>query len=244
MKKVSWSLTYILEKIDLFKKDLPNFSLKGKQQIPSVTGGVSTAIIIVVMLTFALTKLDQLLKRDNPNVSTFTEELALGSSDVINLKDTGIRFAWSIEGYSDKKIKDDPRFVKTYVRLSGRRQGESQETMLDYHRCTWEDFESFAPPSNDAMNQLNSIMSDEGRGLYCLDWEKLGEILEIWGISQYDDFQYIELVMTPCQYIHDWLGWDGDSIDPDCVWDKQAQMDYVGNMMARVYIEDQVFQVN
>ena len=45
-------------------------------------------------------------------------------------------------------------------------------------------------------------MNDPKRGLLCFDWEELGETLEIWGISQYEDYQYIDFAVVPCQYNH------------------------------------------
>ena len=122
----------------------------------------------------------------------------LTSDDKLNLKDAGMRFAWSIEHYTNKKLLNDPRYVKILMRMSGRRNGELQETILDYHLCTDEDFESFAPPTLDASRVLNSIQNDPERGLYCFDWDKLGDTIEIWGISQYEDFLYIDFELLPC----------------------------------------------
>ena len=73
--------------------------------------------------------------------------MVLDSSDVVNLRQNGIRFAWSIEGYSDKELKNDPRYVKTYLRLAGRTEGASRETILEFHKCTWDDLKDFAPPA-------------------------------------------------------------------------------------------------
>ena len=60
--------------------------------------------------------------------------------------------------------------------------------MIDYHICTEEDFADFPPPTYDAERMLQSILSDQKRGLYCVDWEELAEDLSIWGVSQYNDF--------------------------------------------------------
>ena len=66
----------------------------------------------IVMLLYAGIKLTMLVNRENPNVSTFTEEFVLSSEDRLNLKDAGLRFAWTFEGYSDRELKNDPRYVK------------------------------------------------------------------------------------------------------------------------------------
>lgn len=73
--------------------------------------------------------------------------------------------------------------MKTIVRLSGRRDGKSHETLLDFHLCTEEDFVDWPPPTVDSKRMLDKILKDPKRGLYCIDWEKYGEIVKIWGIS-------------------------------------------------------------
>ena len=55
------------------------------------------------------------------------------------------RIAFTVEGYIDKKRKDDPRFVKYLVRLYGKKEGKRFEWLVPYHECTKEDFELFDP---------------------------------------------------------------------------------------------------
>ena len=82
--------------------------------------------------------------------------------------------------------------------MSGRNQGKLHEEILDYHECSWEDFKNWPEPTFDSRRVLNSIMSDPKRGLFCFDWEKLAETLEIWGVSEYNDFRFIDLELLPC----------------------------------------------
>jgi len=84
------------------------------------------------------------------------------------------------------------------LRISGKSNGEIKAKLIDFHRCTEEDLEEFATPTVDAAHTLKKILDDPKRGLYCLDWQKLGEQLSIWGISQYDDYQFIDLTIAPC----------------------------------------------
>ena len=91
---------------------MPGFNLKGKEKVSSVFGGLMTVILIIVMLLYAGIKAMMLINRENPNVSTFSEEFSLSSEDRLNLKESGMRFAWTFEGYSDKELKNDPRYVK------------------------------------------------------------------------------------------------------------------------------------
>ena len=98
--------------------------MKGKEKISSSFGGLLTIALMVTMLLYAGIKLTMLVNQENPNVSTFMEELMLTSDDKLNLKDAGMRFAWSIEHYTNKKLLNDPRYVKILMRMSGRRNGE------------------------------------------------------------------------------------------------------------------------
>ena len=86
--------------------------------------------------------------------------------------------------------------------------------------CTEEDLAKFAPPTFDSEKVLNKIMSNPKRGLYCFDWERDGENLEIWGVSQYDDFRYVDIALLPCQYNHTFTGRNDSVIAEECVWDR------------------------
>ena len=103
---------------------MPGFNLKGKEKISSGFGGLITVILLTVCCLYASIKLNMLVSRQNPNVSTFREEFVLTSDDKLNLKEAGMRFAWTFEGYDYKELKNDPRYVKQLVRMSGRNNGE------------------------------------------------------------------------------------------------------------------------
>ena len=185
-----------------------------------------------------------LFNRSNPNISTFTEEYKLSSDHKLNLKEQAIRFTWTIEGYVDKELKNDPRFVKFLMRAGGRQKSEIYEKILDYHVCTEEDFKEFAQPTLDSERVLISILNDPKRGLLCFDWEQLSETLEIWGVSQYNDFQFIDFAVVPCQYNHTNFLEADDEIADECIWNRTQQMEYLGNLRAYVYMSEKVFQLN
>ena len=107
----------------------------------------------------------------------------------MNFKDKGVRFAFGIEGFLDKTLKDDPRYVKTLVRFWGNKDGESYERIFPFHKCTAEDFEEFAPPTPEAEGALEVYKTSETRRLYCMDWDKLGEELAIFGVED-DEISY------------------------------------------------------
>ena len=105
------------------------------------------------------------------------------------------------------------------IRLAGRRDGKPFEEILDWHECTKQDFQQFAQPTPDAERVLSSIMSDPERALICLNWDELADKLVIYGVSSYDDFQFIDMNLVPCQYNHTFNGWRGDTIPEECEWD-------------------------
>ena len=87
--------------MDLFKRRLPSFNMRGKVFIPSIAGGVLSFSIFYVLLLYAAVKLIQLVSRANPNVSSYEQLTYFDSDNVMNLKDSGLRFAFAIEGYLD-----------------------------------------------------------------------------------------------------------------------------------------------
>ena len=63
--------------LDMFARAGPQFRLRGRENIPSLCGGLATAAILGILAMYALVKLEQLLSRSNPNITSFFEENAL-----------------------------------------------------------------------------------------------------------------------------------------------------------------------
>ena len=89
----------------------------------------------------------------------------------MNLNEEGFRFAFTIESFLKKEVRDDSAFVKYIVRAFGKKDGEEYEKLLDYHKCQDRDFESFAPVSGAHESSFQIINSDPKRGFYCIDWD-------------------------------------------------------------------------
>mmetsp|Transcript_31913 Transcript_31913/g.39629 ORF Transcript_31913/g.39629 Transcript_31913/m.39629 type:complete len:121 (-) Transcript_31913:819-1181(-) len=120
--------------------------MRGRDSVSSWPGGLLSFAILFVILIYGALKLVMLVSRANPNVSTYLEQNFFDSSERMNLKERGVRFAFGIEGFLDKELKNDPRYVKTLFRLWGKREGQAYEKILPFHKCTAEDFDQFAPP--------------------------------------------------------------------------------------------------
>ena len=88
-----------------------------------------------------------MVDKHNPNVSEVTEKSVYDSTEILNFNDEDFRFAFTVEGYLDSEVKDDPAYVKYIVRVVGRKGGEWYERHIPYHKCEESDWEEFAPPS-------------------------------------------------------------------------------------------------
>ena len=56
------------------------------------------------------------------------------------------------------------------ARILTRKDGKKSEKMLNYHKCTSEDWNDFYPTAEENQDQFDEIRNDENRGFYCLDW--------------------------------------------------------------------------
>lgn len=93
----------ILENLDLFKSSLPSFNLRGETELASSCGTVISMCILGIMLVYASLKMMSLTTRSNPSITTVVNEDYFDSTEVLNYAERGLRFAFTIEGYKDKK---------------------------------------------------------------------------------------------------------------------------------------------
>ena len=201
-----------------------------------------TLIIGILMLFYTSIKFVHLMSRHNPSISSHKQLFYYDSSEVVNLKESGVRMAFSVEGFLDGEIKDDPRYVKYLVRLWGKKDGVKYERILDYHKCTPGELDLFGEPSRESIAPLQTFKFSEKRHLYCLDWENLDEDeVGVWGVTNDENYQRWEFVLVPCNYIHREFGDIGDSIHEECEANLQKQMDYLGNMKVSMYVTDASF---
>ena len=90
------------------------------------------------------------------------------------------------------------------------------QKVIPYHLCTEEDWKEFYEPANGIEDQLSKVRDDPKRGMFCLDQP---EDLVIHGGENNSEFQYVEILMVPCNYLHTEFGYTEDSIHPDCIAD-------------------------
>ena len=78
--------------------------------------------------------------------------------------------------------------------------------------------------------------------MFCLDWDN--EDLLIYGKKTGSQFQELEILMTPCNYLHTELEYEGDSISDDCIDDLDAQIEYLGTIHVVLYHTEEIFIPN
>ena len=79
---------------------------------------------------------------------------------------------------------------------------------------------------------------DEQRGMFCIDWT---DDLEIYGEEQNPEFQKLEFLFLPCNYIHQIDGYTGDYVKEECIADLEKQKEYLGPLDMLIYFNDEEF---
>ena len=79
--------------------------------------------------------------------------------------------AFTIEGYFDKKRKDDERYVRFFVNILGKRNGRTFQQIVPHHKCTSAELADFSPIAPEDARKFEEVISDNDRGFYCIDWQ-------------------------------------------------------------------------
>ena len=76
-------------------------------------------IVLSLTVLYATIKTMHLIGRENPVMSSLTIPSYYNSTDRYYLDEANFRMAFSIEGYLDQEVKNNPEYVKWFVRLYG-----------------------------------------------------------------------------------------------------------------------------
>ena len=77
--------------------------------------------------------------------------------------------AFSLENYVSAEMKNDEKYIKIFVRMVGKRNGDGFSREVKTHMCTEADYAKFLPVSESSAFILNELKTNEKRGLWCLD---------------------------------------------------------------------------
>lgn len=236
--KPRWHISNVFTNLDIFGVEVPGFNFKGETKVNTTLGGVFTSCIILCTLAYSAIKMNELIAGDNPSIVEFFVPDHYSKQQRVRPGDFGFRIAFSVEGYQDQRRKDDPRYTKWLTRLYGTQGGQEFEKVLQYHDCDEKDYAQFYPAASKAESRLEAIRSSEERGLICIDW---GEDIELYGEEGNADYQRFEIVLVPCNYLHQELGYKGDSISPECIADMAQQQEYLGPLNVLLFFNDEEF---
>ena len=167
--------------LDLFQQQLPGFNVRGRSTIPSLAGVICSLLIMVVTLLYAGIKFAIMINRENPQISSYMERYVIPPDEEFYFKKNGFYFAFGVEGYHDGLPRDDPRYVKTFLRLFGRNNGEEYEHILPFRKCHTGDFVNMEFPIPASAALVEQYKTDPERSLNCIDWDTVGDQIAIWG---------------------------------------------------------------
>ena len=208
-----------IERFDIFGASLPVFNIKGETQVFTKTGGVMSLFVLMTWLSYGAIKLTQLYKKHNPFISEITEKNFYGADQKLDLNAIKFKQAFTFEGFQDREIKDNPKYVKIISRMYGfNEDGVEFQEMIPIHKCKEEDWQEFADPANGMRDQIDGIRDNSKRGMYCIDQP---DDFYLLGNENNAVFQYFEVIMVPCNYLHTEFGYTEDTIHPECIADLQ-----------------------
>ena len=106
-----------LLRLDLLGKAMPSFNIKGEDQVRTKSGGLVSLLIMATIFMFATLKLQHLMNKKSPSITTFTDTSAISNDDTYDVgDDTGFQIAVGLKNYL-KGVRNDPRYVKWVVRV-------------------------------------------------------------------------------------------------------------------------------
>ena len=144
----------------------------------------------------------------------------LDIEETVNMKEIGFRMAFTMENYLTKETLNDPRYVKWIVRMYGRNNGEWYEDILPFHKCTEDDYSQFSPMDELSAPGLEQVRHSETRGFYCLDeWP---DKMKLGGDKTAQTYRRLEVIFSPCNYLHTHVGYKDDFVHEDCIADQEV----------------------
>ena len=63
----------------------------------------------------------------------------------------------------------------------------------------------------------------------------------MWGVENAESYQRFEVILLPCNYIHSEIGSTNDTVQEECLPDREKQMEYLGNINVKMYVSEANF---
>ena len=170
-----------MQNLDLFQIPIPAFNVKAEESVKTLCGAATSMIILVTLFYYGLVKTIQLIDKSNVQIAKYEQGAESTVAVPFDYKSTNAKLAVSIQGFEDQTYKNDPRYVKWFVRLFGKKDGERVETHIPFHTCTDEDYDSFYPISPSQETSMKNIRADENAKMICIDWNDDSIPFQIYG---------------------------------------------------------------
>ena len=129
---------------------------------------------------------------------------------------------------------NDPRYIRYMVILTDCDGKVCTRTPYPFHECSLDEIQSFASPAADSVDYINGKKADEKGSLYCIDWEKYGEDLSIFGSSSTSRLRYLSVLLVPCNFVlpeHE----EFYPVAKECIGEEKAQRDYLNTFYLEIY---------
>ena len=168
--KPSWHIGNQLTNLDFFGREVPTFNLKGETHINTSIGGFITVAILITTLAYTTLKFTELYTKADPFINETSIQDYYAQDDTLNLDEINFKFAFSIEGYFDVQDKNNPKYLRQYLRMTESFvDGSVKAISLPYHECTPEDYDEFYPPTKRSADILADVRKNPERRFYCVD---------------------------------------------------------------------------
>ena len=140
--------------------------------------------LTVLVLSYAIIKLNHLVTHHNPNISTFPTDRVYDESTPFDLTASTLRPAFSFNRWDKNKetgdwspvVLDDSRYVKLVVqtRLTFGHPYQHKRRQIPHHKCTAEEVADYGPLHSRQKNFDTLVLTDS---FYCIDWDDEDPIL-------------------------------------------------------------------
>ena len=224
---VSFSKTF--KKLDIFKRSMPGFNLRGNESVGTLFGSFLSICLIILIFLYGLIKFDKLVERLDPTIFSIEQPQQFHDQvKSVNLKKAGLKFAFTVENVAGNKTLLDPRYVKLIASIVQKRRSppkSKKHKILNHHSCTEDELLEFAPADASTQLLMNKYSNSEDLTFICLDQEQDEDVLKV-GSSDEEEHGF-EIMLVPCNFDNSILDGMEDQIYDECIADEKAQQDYL-----------------
>ena len=117
MSTIITGVKRFLHRMDTYPATVPQFNLHGKTAVRTGLGGLVSILAIYSTFIFAVHKLQSMLIRKNPLITTNKQENAVEASEVLETASDDFMMAFALRSFNENRSLSDPYYVKWVARL-------------------------------------------------------------------------------------------------------------------------------